>query len=111
MKTRLAMILALSLLASLVLAPAALAKSTNQVDHWEQLNPGFECTKIEMDEDAGPTWISDDEYALVVLKSSRNNDEFRPVEQFEDVTTKSGKDISHIITCRDLDGDDLDGDD
>ncbi len=101
MKRRLALILALSLVAGLSAAPAALANETNHVDYWES-HYGMECSKI--DSSPGQTWTSDDSYALVILKSAKTNDFFHYVSAGTDLETVSGKDISHIITCGAGDG-------
>lgn len=92
MKRKLVMILALSLVASLLLAPAALAKDSNHADSW-----GSDCVKD--DTERGSTWVADADYDKVILKSSQGNDVFFPVRAGEMLSPTSGKDISHIIMC------------
>ncbi len=94
MRTRFTLLLALSLVAGTVLAPAAMAKESNQADYWER--DGWECTKI--DKSMGSTWTPQQDYALVVLKSSGDNFEFLNASAWKTIGT-TGKDISHIIVC------------
>ncbi|NNL47571.1 MAG: hypothetical protein HKO76_04310 [Acidimicrobiia bacterium] len=101
MKRRLALTLALSLIAGLSIAPAALAKDTNHTDYWA--TNGLECSKI--DESQGQIWISDGDYDLVVVKASKYNDVIAGVSAGDTLRASSGKDISHIITC--VGGDDV----
>lgn len=102
MKRRLALTLALSLIAGLSVAPAALAKDTNHTDYWAS-HHSMECSKI--DESQGQEWISDGHYDLVIVKASKYNDLVQNVDQGVALRSSSGKDISHIITC--VGGDDV----
>ncbi len=96
MKRRVALTLALSLIAGLSIAPAALAKDSNHIDYWAS-HYSMECSKI--DESQGQEWISDGNYDLVIVKASKYNDFIHGVRYGDVLQASSGKDISHIITC------------
>jgi len=79
-------------------------EDANQPENWETYleEEGYvdvECMKLE-DGFEGDSWVSDDDYLLVVLKYSTVNEEFWFVEEDEELTTDSGQDISHIIVCQ-----------
>ena len=100
MKRNISIILALTLLASLIIAPAAMAKDSNHVDYWENENlenQTLECVKD--DTERGNSWTSDGNYAMVILKSSGDNETFAHVSEERELFTETGKDISHIIMC------------
>lgn len=92
------LVMAISLTSTMFAASAAATgneiSAKNQSSYWcesegQKIEEGF----------SGDSWVADDSYALVVLKSARVNDEFHNVVVGQKVATVSGKDISHIILC------------
>ncbi|KGN41910.1 hypothetical protein [Knoellia aerolata] len=95
-------------LLSLGLATSAFAdpptgSDANQAENWEPylveegyVNP--ECSKLT-DGFEGDTWISDGDYALVVLKYATENEEFWEVMEGDELMTATEQGISHIIVC------------
>ncbi|WP_404380261.1 hypothetical protein LL946_10150 [Knoellia locipacati] len=95
------------------------ADNPNNVEYWEAwlTEEGFENVECEKIHDEGldtDTWVSDGDYLLVVLKAGSDQstddgentvfgvDEDGNVEgvlEGDELSTESGKDISHIITC------------
>ena len=96
-------------LLSIGLATSAFAdppegEDANQPENWETYleEEGYvdvECMKLE-DGFEGDSWVSDDDYLLVVLKYATINEEFWFVEEDEELSTETGQDISHIIVCQ-----------
>lgn len=81
-------------------------EDANQAENWVDYVEAHDfenvtCAKPPLAEAGwdGDTWVSDGDYALVVLKYSTVNEEFWLVEEDEELVTESGQDISHIITC------------
>jgi hypothetical protein len=75
----------------------------NQAENWVDYVEAHgysdvECMKLTEGWD-GDSWMSDADYALVVLKAGQTNDEFWDVGDGETVETESGQEISHIIAC------------
>ena len=104
MKRRFTLILAASLVASTIIAPAAFAKDKNQTDYWENENhagywenDSWTCEKY--DTEFGPEWTATGSFKLVILKSSGDNDLFEYVSADDVLAPESRKDISHIIVC------------
>lgn len=84
-------------------ADAPTGSDANQPENWETylVDEGYvdvECMKYEEGFD-GDTWVSDDDYLLVVLKYATINEEFWFVEEDEELSTETGQDISHVIAC------------
>lgn len=77
-----------------VFSLAAVESDENDPAYW-----GDACTKIDAYE-GGNTWESPDGYTLVVLKHGTTNSVYENVEKGAVLTTPDGKDISHLIVCR-----------
>ena len=87
------------LLLGMLLMLAAPVHATNEVS--DQNKVSYWCEqgyKID-DYEGGPSWVSDVDAPLVVLKSATNNDTFFSVTIGDVIRTVTGKDISHIIVC------------
>jgi hypothetical protein len=69
----------------------------NEPKYWEQQGYG-ECTKTELDDNYGSTWILSQDASALILKSGRTNDIWESPDAGE-YSTVSGKDISHVIVC------------
>lgn len=65
----------------------------NQPDYW-----GDDCYKDDTPS-GGPSVYLDADYRLVVLKSGTVNDVFDAPRAGDVLTTRSGRDISHVIYC------------
>lgn len=81
-----------SLIAS---AAGAYDSEQNQPGYW-----GDDCWKVEGG--TGPAVYLDADYRLVVLKSGTVNDAFDAPRAGDQLVTRSGKDISHVIYCPEI---------